>query len=256
VRWNVTTDEHALLAAIGANPDDDTVRLVYADWLDEYDRPERAEFIRLQIRLYRGGTSDPIAETLRARQHALLLAHEAEWKRDLPEGFQALPGFRRGFLHRAKAAAVAVLAARDDGRARLLDVLHLHGEVASSRWKELAESPILTNLIELTVESEIPIGFIGARALGESRFPRLERLVLNRQWVGDTGLRFLCESWDFPRLRELELEDNHITDRGAELLLNSMLARRLWRLRLDGNEMTRDALRRLRERFPSLLFGA
>jgi uncharacterized protein (TIGR02996 family) len=248
-------EELALLAAIGGNPDDDTVRLVYADWLDEHERPERAEFIRLQIRLYRGGTSDPIAESLRARQHALLLAHEAAWKREVPEGFQALPGFRRGFLHRAKATAAAVLAAREDGRTRLLDVLHLHGDVPSSRWKELAESPILTNLIELTVESMLPIGFAGAHALASREFPRLERLVLNRQSLGNIGLRYLCESWGFPRLRELEVEDNHITDRGLDMLFHSMLVRRLWRLRLDGNELSREAIRRLRERFPSLLFG-
>lgn len=46
-----TTDESALLAAIIAEPADDNVRLVYADWLDENDQPERAEFIRLQVAL-------------------------------------------------------------------------------------------------------------------------------------------------------------------------------------------------------------
>src|SRR5215216_5077956 len=44
-------EERALLAAIYANPDEDTPRLVYADWLDEHDQPERAEYIRVQIRL-------------------------------------------------------------------------------------------------------------------------------------------------------------------------------------------------------------
>ena len=33
--------------AICANPDEDTVRLVYADWLDENGDPDRAAFIRL-----------------------------------------------------------------------------------------------------------------------------------------------------------------------------------------------------------------
>jgi uncharacterized protein (TIGR02996 family) len=37
-----TGDE--LLAAILATPEDDGVRLVYADWLEENDQPERAEF--------------------------------------------------------------------------------------------------------------------------------------------------------------------------------------------------------------------
>jgi uncharacterized protein (TIGR02996 family) len=47
------TDQHALLAAIRQNPDDDTPRLVYADWLQEHDQPERAEFIRLQCEKFR-----------------------------------------------------------------------------------------------------------------------------------------------------------------------------------------------------------
>ncbi len=41
------SDEPALLKAIVANPDEDTPRLAYADWLDEHDRPIEAEFLRL-----------------------------------------------------------------------------------------------------------------------------------------------------------------------------------------------------------------
>jgi len=43
------SDEAALLRAIHTNPDDDTPRLVYADWLDENGQPERAEFIRVHV---------------------------------------------------------------------------------------------------------------------------------------------------------------------------------------------------------------
>jgi uncharacterized protein (TIGR02996 family) len=53
--------ERALLAAIIAEPEDDTPRLVYADWLDEHARPERAEFIRVQCEytwLNLNGTND------------------------------------------------------------------------------------------------------------------------------------------------------------------------------------------------------
>ncbi|HVL10941.1 MAG TPA: TIGR02996 domain-containing protein [Gemmata sp.] len=42
-------DGDALLAAILANPDDDTPRLVYADWLQENGRPEWAEYLRLGV---------------------------------------------------------------------------------------------------------------------------------------------------------------------------------------------------------------
>ena len=53
------TDERALLAAIIAHPDEDTPRLAYADWLQEHDRPERAEYIRLDIRLANLQYGDP-----------------------------------------------------------------------------------------------------------------------------------------------------------------------------------------------------
>jgi uncharacterized protein (TIGR02996 family) len=42
-------EEAALLRAIVANPADDIPRLVYADWLDENDRHDRAAFIRMQV---------------------------------------------------------------------------------------------------------------------------------------------------------------------------------------------------------------
>ena len=43
------------LEAICATPQDDTPRLVYADWLDEHGDPARAEFIRVQVELARHG---------------------------------------------------------------------------------------------------------------------------------------------------------------------------------------------------------
>lgn len=66
------SDEAALLAAIIANPDDDTVRLVYADWLDENGRSERAEFIRVQIAVARTPADDQCAQcyaVAEKRQH-------------------------------------------------------------------------------------------------------------------------------------------------------------------------------------------
>jgi uncharacterized protein (TIGR02996 family) len=44
-------EELAFVTAIVAAPADDTPRLVFADWLDEHDRPERAEFVRAQCEL-------------------------------------------------------------------------------------------------------------------------------------------------------------------------------------------------------------
>jgi uncharacterized protein (TIGR02996 family) len=44
-------DGELLLRAILGQPKEETPRLVYADWCDENGQPERAEFIRVQVRL-------------------------------------------------------------------------------------------------------------------------------------------------------------------------------------------------------------
>lgn len=55
-------DESEFLRRIIADPADDTVRLVFADWLDERGLPgdpERAEFVRVQVELARTDPNTP-----------------------------------------------------------------------------------------------------------------------------------------------------------------------------------------------------
>jgi uncharacterized protein (TIGR02996 family) len=99
-------EERALLAAIIANPDEDTPRLVYADWLQERDRPERAEFIRLSIELANLRYGTPGAETrywqLRAARDPLITRFHKQWEQEFAARFPATRnlwfGFRRGFV--------------------------------------------------------------------------------------------------------------------------------------------------------------
>jgi uncharacterized protein (TIGR02996 family) len=69
-------DWPAFLAAIVANPDDDTLRLVAADFLEENGDPGRAEFVRLQVALARledSGLGQTVeAGALRRRQRDFL----------------------------------------------------------------------------------------------------------------------------------------------------------------------------------------
>jgi uncharacterized protein (TIGR02996 family) len=51
VNKNKMTEHDAFLQAIIESPDDDTLRLVFADWLEEHGDAERAELIRLQCSL-------------------------------------------------------------------------------------------------------------------------------------------------------------------------------------------------------------
>lgn len=72
--------EQAALADIIAHRDDDTPRLIFADWLDDNDQPERAEFIRVQCAIERtelacssldGGQCDCVYCHLRRREREL-----------------------------------------------------------------------------------------------------------------------------------------------------------------------------------------
>jgi uncharacterized protein (TIGR02996 family) len=95
------SEREALLKAVCDNPDDDTPRLVLADWLDENGEPERAEFIRLQIEI----AALPDGKTKQkkqAREKKLLAAHGEEWTEPLKEfesGYFGEPfRFARGFI--------------------------------------------------------------------------------------------------------------------------------------------------------------
>src|SRR5947209_10977720 len=90
--------EQALLRDIREDPEDDTPRLVLADWLMEQPEPERAargEFIRLQC-LLAGGAEARRAED-QARAEGLLARHGRAWLG--PLGDRVSWVFRRGLLH-------------------------------------------------------------------------------------------------------------------------------------------------------------
>jgi uncharacterized protein (TIGR02996 family) len=89
-----------LLRAICADPEDDTVRLVYADWLQENDDPERAEFIRVQIE-YEWRRAARACDGAFLRRYRAACRKAGRWRNELPR----VPGvswpgfFRRGFAH-------------------------------------------------------------------------------------------------------------------------------------------------------------
>jgi uncharacterized protein (TIGR02996 family) len=87
----------ALLQACKDEPDEEAPRLVLADWLEEHGQTDRAEFVRLQLRLAREDVPAGDEAVSLARLHELYLRHADEWLgalRDQPERC----GFRRGLI--------------------------------------------------------------------------------------------------------------------------------------------------------------
>src|SRR5262245_7442868 len=115
------TDGAALLEAIRANPDEDTPRLAYADWLDESATteadPARARFIRLQVERATIGPRrrSPLlarAEQLDAEVATLLNRFRDVWLEALPAAARRPLSdeflFSRGFLNMVQLSAAEV----------------------------------------------------------------------------------------------------------------------------------------------------
>jgi uncharacterized protein (TIGR02996 family) len=69
----------AFLQAIREAPEDDGLRLICADWLEDHGEPERAEFIRAGCERERLPPGDPRRQPLEDRLDDLLADHEMDW---------------------------------------------------------------------------------------------------------------------------------------------------------------------------------
>lgn len=168
------TPDNPFLPALLADPDDDTLRLALADWLDEHDddpgpagradsspgagpgsRAARAEFIRVQIALARGASDPDSRWYLDRRQSALLSAHDAEWVAPLEAVLGVRPGewsgwaFRRGFVEYFH-LPVNTLVNCGAQLARLTPVRELNLDDPGWRLDELWRQPWLRSVTHLS----------------------------------------------------------------------------------------------------------
>ena len=126
----------SFLDDIVANIDDDTPRLVYADWLMENEQDDRAEFIRVQIERSRLPSWDAAQVRLRLREQELLKQHGESWLAELPaiEGVR-WEGFRRGIV--AEVSFASFESMRSNARAcRAAAPI----EAVTVRWPRRAEA--------------------------------------------------------------------------------------------------------------------
>src|SRR5205814_138445 len=67
-----------LLSEVKTDPDDDTPRLILADWLQDHDDP-RGEFIHLQVVRRSLSEDDPRHAPLYQRERQILSRHGLDW---------------------------------------------------------------------------------------------------------------------------------------------------------------------------------
>ncbi len=249
------TDD-AFLQAILAEPDDDTHRLVYADWLEEFGDAaalDRAALIRAQVEAYRmppGRKRSALQRTAKK----LIKAHP-EWTADLWAIADRLdPEFQRGFVHKVRITATAFARNAEALFAaapllRAVDFGPPGGEVEA-----LVECPFLSRVAEAEMSQHCFCGGLCSIRrdmlvlFASPYLAGLTRLVIVGNRLGPEGAIALAETPHLSRLRELDLTDNDLGNAGARALLNSPWIPGLSRLVLTNNGIGVQALRRFRKR--------
>lgn len=215
------------LRAICAEPEDDTVRLVYADWLDENGDPERAEFIRLQI----AEQHEP-RESVRANH--LRVKHGPQWRSELACPGVDLGAFRRGFvdvLHFKSPAffrdhAEAMLAATPAADLRL-------GQLGSKDVEVILTSSQVGRIRQLNI------------LVGQTADDVLVELAASDGLLGLDTLWIGGRVWDYATGTWLPT----INDRGVLALIRSAKLTHLRRVTLWHHSLSAAVVAKFRHRF-------
>ncbi len=258
----------AFQEAIFQEPDDDAVRLIYADWLDENGEPFWAEFIRVQCEL---ATLTPASEDfvrLKEREEEMQmllpdqelappLEHMVD-ELDLASGYSH--SYRRGFpstfylepyepdalteaeLHQIceRLETVIVQSAiqgleLEDFQAKQLEILFQHrvmkrvNDLTVQWWDEWVD------------EEDDSLADHAAVVASATNLSRLRSLKLETMFTDDT-LQALTHSPHMKNLESFEFTPSDVTPEGFEIFATSPMAKRLRSLtcgytRLSGEQL-------------------
>jgi uncharacterized protein (TIGR02996 family) len=242
------------LREIRRRPDDDTPRLILADWLQDQGDP-RGELLHHQLVRSRLPAGDPRCEDLLRLERALIARHVWAWLGPLVD----LAGrwdFHRGLI-RLEARAERLLA-EPWGASACEDVLvwveelRLH-DARPQHLARLAHSPLLgwLSTLDLTDNRIADAGL--ARLLASPFLGTLAVLRLAGNRIGGRGAADLAGCAALARLEVLDLAGNRIGDAGAAALAASANLGGLRTLVVSGNGLGPQGLTPLRERFGARL---
>ncbi len=224
------------LASINAEQEEDTPRLVFADWLQENGDEPRAEFIRLQCDLARGVPADA------DRAESLLAEHRKRWLRGYPRVVIDNPErcqFTRGFVSSLSILGPRWAADGDTIRSfsalEELKIEQVWYEMLLNRSFEglsrLAMRGVISALVETLARSPI--------------IPTLQSLTLIPRWgvrVSQRSIRKLLENPKLTCLRRLSLESMPVGNAAVRVLttaphITALEALRLIDCEIDSNSV-------------------
>jgi len=263
----------AFLQDIKQVPDDDTPRLIFADWLEENGDP-RGEFVRVQCELAECAPTDPRRSRLVKREKDLLAQFRDAWLGPLFEEVSVTSlsrpdvSFRRGLL--SLRCPLDWFLRREWSRWDVWQntecLLWIEGLVLASiradSLRELCQTPLLSTVGSLKLELSPSDYTQSLRLLGDcphltqlaklhlgnvaitnqdmavlsrsAALPNLQRLDLTGAAIDTVGVTDLKR---FPKLSHLDLTFNRFGD-GGVIELASLPLTRLRALILDSNGIT------------------
>ena len=252
---DLLTQHEAFLRAIFDAPDDDTPRLVYADFLQENGEEDRAELIRVQCELARlEGRVDKSSE----ERKRVLTQQQIEIAKRFPSPVQL---HQRGF----KRAWPNFRMSLDE----LLDTKELRGRAAYSTPELFAVESV--ELFGGRITSAEPFDVL----FGLSVFTRVTWLTLCGREVADeatlgtdfttfyyepvitpAGVAALAQHRGLRRITELDLRNNDLDNDAARALVKSPYLDNLKRLQLlEGNRLRGKVWQQVIERFGEDVVG-
>ncbi len=259
------SDERSFLDAICGQPDDDTARLVYADWLAENGEPDRGEFIRVEVELARTPPTTEDDERRRRvlldRRAELLKRHAKAWLAPFTP-FAKESSFERGFVQQLNVSANAFLqnaarwfAVTPLTRVRFTDCSVWDRGLLIWMSEALFTSAHLSRLVTITIEQQgVTSGNLEPLA-GHPNLSRLRELNLSWNNLRSEGAELIADMPQLAELESLDLCGNNINDTGARALAESKHLHRLKELRLSRNPIHDRAWSALEERFGYALVG-
>jgi uncharacterized protein (TIGR02996 family) len=245
-----------LFQAILDAPEDEAVRLVYSDWLEDNGDPERAEFIRASIELAHLPRYDPRFEELRARARLLLHQGNTDWDAPVRPDWDVEARqlghsrcYRRGFIESVTFRKATDFTRKAARLFKLAPVMHVEIEApwfSHATWQRCAavsqlrrlkldryarrkwdagslevvvNHPGLAGLTELDVGENYFLGEDWGAALAAAKYlTGLRSLDLAGNGIGKAGVEWLANAVFLPSLRSLNLSGNNLDVRGVVAL--------------------------------------
>jgi uncharacterized protein (TIGR02996 family) len=236
------------LRAICDAPDDDAPRLIYADWLDENGDSERAEFIRLQVRIADSDVVNVLKARLRAEE--LFRKNCQQWISLLPgnislwsesstgltgnvfdsievggpeitsiEGQTSVDDWERGFPAAVYVREDARLFFRMKWLQEIEEFVPIHRlrlvrlNQADGFLTTLVKAPLLQKIRELIVPPDVILTNSTVAALANSPFAKqLRQLSLVAERLSDSTAMALVNSPYLRQIEMLQLLRNHFSE--------------------------------------------